>query len=345
MKSMEKPSQHRRVPLGKTVTPAILVFLLCASVSAEAQTDPLPSWNDGQSKRSILKFVAEVTREGGPNFVPTAERIATFDNDGTLWTEQPMFPELRFAIDRVKVLLPKHPEWQAQRLFRAVLNNDNEVLAAAGAQGIGKILTVTHTGLSTEEFAQLVRDWLITARHPRLQRPYTELVFQPMLELLSYLRTNGFKTFVVSGGEIGFLRVWVEPIYGILPEQVVGSSVKTRFEIRDSKPVLIRLPLFDFIDDKGGKPVGIDKFIGRRPIAAFGNSDGDQQMLEWTTAGAGLRFGLIVHHTDAEREYAYDRRTLFGHLDKALDEARQRGWIIVDMKQDWKVIYPFEKRQ
>jgi phosphoserine phosphatase len=345
MKSMEKPSQHPRAPLKRIVIPTVLVFLLCANVLAEAQTDPLPSWNDGPSKRSILSFVTEVTREGGPNFVPTAERIATFDNDGTLWTEQPMFPELRFAIDRVKVLLPKHPEWRAQRLFRAVLNNDNEGLAAAGAQGIGKLLTVTHTGLSTEEFARLVRDWLIAARHPRFQRPYTELVFQPMLELLTYLRTNGFKTFVVSGGEIGFLRVWVEPIYGILSEQVVGSSVKTRFEIRDSKPILIRLPLFDFIDDRGGKPVGIDKFIGRRPIAAFGNSDGDQQMLEWTTAGAGLRFGLIVHHTDAEREYTYDRQTLFGHLDKALDEARQLGWTVVDMKQDWKVIYPFEKGQ
>lgn len=286
-----------------------------------------------------------MTGESGPKYVPLAERIATFDNDGTLWTEQPMFPELRFAIDRVKALLPQHPEWQVQRLFKAVLNNDTRALAAAGSRGIGQLLTVTHTGLTTEEFARLAKNWLITAKHPHLHRPYTELVFQPMLELLAYLRTNGFKTYIVSGGEIGFLRVWVETAYGIPPEQVVGSSVKTRFEFRDGKPVLIRLPLFDFIDDRGGKPVGIDKFIGRRPIAAFGNSDGDQQMLEWTTTGAGLRFGLIVHHTDAEREYAYDRQTLFGHLDKALDEARQRGWTVVDMKADWKIIYPFEKRQ
>jgi phosphoglycolate phosphatase-like HAD superfamily hydrolase len=311
--------------------------------AVKADADPWPSWNDGATKKAIVAFVERVTKEGGPNFVPVAERIAVFDNDGTLWTEHPMYVQMAFILDRVKTLAPKHPEWKEKLPFKAVLEADLKALAALGEKGLVELGMATHAGMTTEEFEQIVKDWLATAKHPRFKRPYTELVYQPMLELLAYLRANGFKTYIVSGGGVEFMRPWTEKVYGVPPEQVVGSSIKVKYELRDDKPVLVLLPEVDFIDDKAGKPVGFQKFIGRRPIAAFGNSDGDYEMLRWTTAGKGPRFGLIVHHTDAEREYAYDRDTHFGKLDKALDEAPKRGWTIVDMKKDWKVIYSFQK--
>jgi phosphoglycolate phosphatase-like HAD superfamily hydrolase len=307
---------------------------------ASAADEPLPSWQDGPARRAIMDFVARITREGGPDFVPPAERIATFDNDGTLWTEQPMYIQMAFALDRVKALAPQHPEWRDQQPFNAVLEGDLKALAASGEKGLVELLVATHAGMTTEEFGQIVKDWLATAKHPRFNRPYTACIYQPMVELLAYLRANGFKTYIVSGGGIEFMRPWTEKAYGIPPEQVIGSSIKTKFEMRDGKPVLMRLPEIDFIDDKDGKPVGIGKFIGRRPILAFGNSDGDQQMLQWTAAGSGARFMGLVHHTDAEREYAYDRTSEFGRLDKALDEAKARGWTVVSMKDEWKTIFP-----
>jgi phosphoglycolate phosphatase-like HAD superfamily hydrolase len=287
-----------------------------------------------------MDFVARITREGGPDFVPPAERIAPFDNDGTLWTEQPMYIQMVFALDRVKALAPQHPEWRDQQPFKAVLEGDLKALAASDEKGLVELLVATHAGMTTEDFEQIVKDWLATATHPRFNRPYTACIYQPMVELLAYLRTNGFKTYIVSGGGIDFMRPWTEQAYGIPPEQVIGSSIKTKFEMRDGKPVLMRLPEIDFIDDKNGKPVGIGKFIGRRPILAFGNSDGDQQMLEWTAAGSGARFMGLVHHTDAEREWAYDRKSHVGQLDKALDEALAKGWTVVSMKDDWKTIFP-----
>jgi hypothetical protein len=317
----------------------LLVLAACHSAVASA-ADGLPSWNDGPAKAAIVDFVARVTTEGGPDFVPAAERIATFDNDGTLWSEQPLYFQLIFTLDRVKALAPQHPEWQTEEPFRSVLANDVKGVLAGGEAGLVKLMGATHAGMTTEEFGAIVQDWLGTARHPKLNRPYTELVYQPMLELLAYLRANGFKTYIVSGGGMEFMRVFSERVYGVPPEQVIGSSGKLKFEMREDGPVLMRLPVIDFIDDKQGKPVGIQKFIGRRPIAAFGNSDGDLQMLQWTTAGDGPRFGLIVHHTDAEREFAYDRKSSIGRLDKALDEAKTRGWTVVSMKEDWKTIYP-----
>jgi len=278
----------------------------------------------------------------GPDFVPPTERIATFDNDGTLWIEQPMYVQFAFILDRVKALAPQHPEWKTKQPFQAVLEGNMRALAAAGEKGLVELIAATHAGMTNDEFAKIVTDWLAAARDPRFKKPYTELIYQPMLELLAYLRANGFKTFIVSGGGIEFMRPWSDKIYGIPPEQVVGSSIKTRFEMRDGKPILFRLPSVNFIDDKAGKPVGINEHIGRRPIAAFGNSDGDLEMLQWTTlAGGGVRFGLIVHHTDAEREYAYDRQSHFGKLDKALDAAAANKWTVVDMKNDWKRIFAF----
>jgi len=306
----------------------------------EAVVDPLPSWNEGAAKQSIVDFVTRVSDPASPAFVPEAERIATFDNDGTLWSEQPAYFQLFFTIDRVKALAPGHPEWKTKQLFKAVLDGDMEALAAGGEHGVLELGMATHAGMTTVEFEAIVRDWLATARHPTTDRPYTEMVYQPMLEMLDYLRANGFKTFIVSGGGIEFMRPWTEEIYGIPPEQVVGSSIKTAFEMRDDGPVLVRLPELDFIDDKEGKPVGIHSHIGRRPIAAFGNSDGDLQMLQWTAAGDGPSFCLYVHHTDAEREWAYDRESHIGRLDKGLDEAAKNGWTVVDMKNDWKVVYP-----
>ena len=316
-----------------------LILILIASIHARAERDPLASWNDGTAKQAIVDFVAAVTDKGGSDYVPPAERIAVFDNDGTLWSEKPAYFQLLFAIDRIKALASQHPEWKTQQPFKAVLENDIKALAASGEKGLIQLVMASHAGMTTDEFEQIVADWLATARHPKFKRPYTDLVFQPMLELLAYLRANGFKTFIVSGGGIEFMRPFTEKVYGIPPEQVIGSSIKTKFELRDGKPVLVRLPEIFFIDDKAGKPVGIQKFIGRRPIAAFGNSDGDLQMLQWTTAGKRKRFGLIVHHTDAEREWAYDRKSHVGRLSEALDQAQAEGWVVVDMKKDWKVIY------
>ncbi len=310
---------------------------------AFAQGDLLPSWNDGPTKRAILDFIARTTSPGGRDWVPVPERIACFDNDGTLWTEQPVYFQIAFAFDRVKALAPRHPEWRTQEPFRSVLADDRAALAALGEKGFLEIMAATHTGMTTEAFTKAVLDWLATARHPRFNRPYTDLVYQPMLELLALLRAHQFKTYIVSGGGIEFMRPWTERVYGIPPEQVVGSSGVTRYELRpDGTPVLVKDPKVMFIDDGPGKAVGINQFIGRRPVFAFGNSDGDQQMLEWTAAGSGARFMGLVHHTDGVREYAYDRPSLVGQLDKAWNEALRRGWTIVDMKNDWKVIYPFE---
>ncbi len=312
------------------------LFLSPAAMAA----DPLPSWNDGPAKSAIVDFVTAVTTEGGPDFVPADERIATFDNDGTLWIEQPVYTQFAFALDRVKALAPQHPEWATTQPFKAVLENDLKTALASGEKGLLEILMATHAGNTTEEFSAVVAEWIAKARHPKFKQLYTKLVYQPMLELLAFVRASGFKTFIVSGGGIEFMRPWSQAVYGIPPEQVVGSSIKTKFEMREGSPVLVRLPEVDFIDDKEGKPVGIQKFIGRRPIAAFGNSDGDLQMLQWTTAGSGRRFALIVHHDDSDREYAYDRQSKIGHLDKALDSAKAGGWTVVSMKDDWNRIFP-----
>ncbi len=306
----------------------------------EQAADPLPSWHDGAAKQAILEFVQEVTDEDGANYAPPAERIATFDNDGTLWAEQPVYVQFLFALDRVKALAPDHPEWQEQEPFASLLKGDLKDALAGGEQAVAAIIAATHTGMTTDEFAAIVADWMATARHPETGRLYTEMVYQPMLELLAYLRANSFKTYIVSGGGVEFMRPWAEAVYGIPPEHVVGSSVKTAFELRDGEPVLTRLAELNFYDDKEGKPIAINQNIGRRPIAAFGNSDGDLQMLQWTTAGDGLRLGLLVHHTDAAREWAYDRTSSVGKLDAALDAAPEQGWIVVDMAQDWKTVFP-----
>jgi phosphoglycolate phosphatase-like HAD superfamily hydrolase len=320
----------------------LIIALGWACVQAGSAADePLPSWQDGSAKRAILTFVARVTRDGSSDFVPPAERIATFDNDGTLWAEQPIYFQVAFALDRVKALAPQHPEWEDRQPFKAVIEGDLKGLAASGDQGIVEIMAVTHTGITTEAFTTIVADWLNSARHPRFNRPYTALVYQPMLELLAYLRTNGFKTFIVSGGGVEFMRAFAERVYGIPPEQVVGSSGVTKFQLEpDGTPVLMKESKVEFVDDGPGKPVGINRFIGRRPIFAFGNSDGDLQMLEWTVAGSGARFAGLVHHTDAEREWAYDRQSHVGRLDKALDEAKAKGWTVVSMRDDWKTIFP-----
>ena len=322
------------------------VALVCMAVSiaTKAQAaDPLASWNDGPAKKSITEFVAKVTKEGSPDFVPPEERIATFDNDGTLWAEQPMYFQFLFAIDRVKALAPQHPEWKEKEPFASLLKGDMKTALAGGEHAFLEIVAATHSGMTTEEFDRIVREWLATAKHPKTARLYTEMVYQPMLELLAYLRGNGFKTFIVSGGGVEFMRAFADKVYGIPPEQVVGSTGKLKFELRDGGPVLLKLPEVQFIDDKEGKPVGIQMNIGRRPIAAFGNSDGDLQMLQWTAAGSGARFCLYVHHDDATREWAYDRQSSIGRLDKGLDEAKVKGWTVVSMKDDWKRIFPFEK--
>lgn len=310
---------------------------------ASAQADPLPSWNDGATKKAITDFVARVTAQGGAAFVPVAERIATFDNDGTLWCEQPMYFQMAFAMDRVKATAPKHPEWKDKEPFKALLDGDMKAVAATGEKGLLAFIAATHAGMSVDDFHRIVLDWTDSARHPRFKRPYTSLIYQPMLELLAYLRANGFKTFIVSGGGIEFMRPWTEKVYDIPPEQVVGSSGVTKFEMGvGGKPVLMKTAEVEFVDDGPGKPVGINRFIGRRPLFAYGNSDGDLQMLQWTAAGSAARFMGIVHHTDAEREYAYDRNSHVGRLDKALDEGQARGWTITDMKRDWRVIFPAE---
>jgi len=320
---------------------SLFALLLLANTGFAA--DPLPSWNDTTTKKAIVSFVEHVTLQGASDFVPATKRISVFDNDGTLWAEQPMYFQFLFALDRVKALAPNHPDWKTKEPFASLLKGNVKGALAGGERAMLEIVMATHAGMTTEEFEQTVKNWLATAKHPETRRPYTEMVYQPMLELLSYLRANGFKTFIVSGGGIEFMRPWAEKVYGIPPEQVIGSSIKTKFELRDGKPVLVRLPEINFIDDKQGKPVGINQHIGRRPVFAFGNSDGDLQMLQWTAAGRGPRFMGIVHHTDTEREWAYDRTSHIGRLDKALDEAEVKGWKVVDMKRDWKVIYPPEK--
>ncbi len=322
---------------------SLLLLSLSVVGSALAQTpDPLPSWNDGRAKQSILDFVAAVTREDSPDFVPVSQRIATFDNDGTLWSEQPMYVQLAFTLDRVKALAPQHPEWKEKQIFKAAIDRDMRALAASGERGMLELVMATHAGMTTDAFERIVEEWLSTARHPRFNRPYTDLVYQPMIEVLAYLRANGFKTFIVSGGGVEFLRPWSEQVYGVPPEQVVGSSIKVQFQVRNGVPELFRLAEVHFIDDGAGKPVGIHEQIGRRPIAAFGNSDGDLEMLQWTTKASGRRFGLLVHHTDAAREYAYDRQWSFGRLDKALDAAAAYGWTVVSMKDDWKRVFKFQ---
>jgi phosphoserine phosphatase len=305
-----------------------------------AQQDPLPSWNDGASKQTIVDFVAKVTDEASSDFVPEAERIATFDNDGTLWAEQPLYFQLLFTLDRVRALADDHPEWNTEQPFRAILEDDRETLGAMGYEELGKLIAATHTGITAEEFSTIAREWLDTARHPRFDRPFDECIYQPMLEVLSYLRANGFKTFIVSAGGIEFMRTFSDRAYDIPRDQVVGSSVKTELRTDGDRAFLMRLPELDFVDDKEAKPVAINRHIGRRPIAAFGNSDGDFQMLEYATGGARPGLAVIVHHDDAEREYAYDRDSKIGRLERGLDEADQLGWIVVSMKNDWRTIFP-----
>jgi len=312
---------------------ATLACALAIITSIARAADPLPSWNDGKAKQSIVTFVEKVTKSGSPDFVPVAERIATFDNDGCLWAEQPMYFQAFFVFDRIKALAPKHPEWKTKEPFASVLKGDVKTALAGGEHALLEMVMATHAGLTTEEFEKAVTDWLATAKHPKTGRPFTEMVYQPMLELLAYLRANGFKTFIVSGGGIEFMRPWTERVYGIPPEQVVGSSGGLKYELREGKPVIVKLPTVVLNDDKDGKPVGIQRHIGRRPVMAFGNSDGDFQMLEWTTSGPGPRFGLYVHHTDAVREWAYDRKSHIGKLDKGLDEAKAKGWTVVSMKE------------
>ena len=329
----------------KTIRNLIVVLALClASFTLARAADPLPAWNDGKTKQSIIDFVTKVTTPGSADFVPVPERIATFDNDGTLWCEQPMYFQLLFALDRVKALAPSHPEWKTKEPFASLLKGDVKAALAGGERSVLEIVLATHTGMTSDEFAAEVKAWIATAKHPVFHQPYTECVYQPMLELLTYLRANGFKTFIVSGGGIEFMRPWTEAVYGIPPEQVIGSSVETKFEIRDGQPVLLRLPKLHFIDDKAGKPVGINEYIGRRPIAAFGNSDGDQQMLEYAQGGSGARLLMLVHHDDKAREFAYDTKSPIGTFSDALmTEAKEKNWTVISMKDDWNKIFVFEK--
>jgi hypothetical protein len=306
--------------------------------------DPLPSWNDGNAKESIIAYVNDVTDENSQNFIPVSDRIATFDNDGNLWSEQPAYFQLFFAIDRVKTLAEDHPEWTDKQPFKAVLEDDMKTLMSYGEHGLIEIVMASHAGNTVEEFEQIVKDWLAVAKHPRFNQPYNKLIYQPMLEVLDYLRANDFKTFIVSGGGIEFMRPWVEEAYGIPKDQVVGSSIKTEFSMENGEAQIKRLPALDFIDDKEGKPLGINKFIGRKPVFASGNSDGDLQMLQYTDSNKYASFQLYLHHTDAEREWAYDRESHIGKLDKGLDYANENGWTVIDMKNDWKLIYPFEKQ-
>jgi phosphoserine phosphatase len=323
-------------------TAAVIGSMLVIATIAQA-ADSLSSWNEGKAKEAIIAFVEKVTKESSAGFVTLAERIAVFDNDGTLWAEQPMYFQAFFIFDRIRQLAPQHPEWEEKEPFASVLKGDVKSALAGGEHALVEMAMATHAGTTTEEFEQIVREWIATAKHPKTGKQFTEMVYQPMLELLDYLRANGFKTFIVSGGGIEFMRPWAERVYGIPPEQIIGSSIKTTYEVRDGKPMLLRLPELNFVDDKAGKPVGIQQHIGRRPIAAFGNSDGDFQMLEWTTSGPGQRFGLFIHHDDGEREYAYDRKSSIGRLDRGLDEAGRRGWVVVSMKDDWKRVFPFDE--
>ena len=321
---------------------ALLTGCLLWALARASIAQPLPSWNGGPAKQAIVKFVTDITTQGAPTFVAPSDRVAVFDNDGTLWSEQPLYFQFMFVLDRIRTMAPQHPEWMDREPFKSILAGDTKTALAGGEKAVAEMVAATHSGMTTDEFAAQVTGWLATARHPRVKRPYTDLVFQPMLELLAYLRDNGFKTYIVSGGGIEFMRPWTQKVYGIPPEQVIGSQGKLEFGMRNGKPVLVKLPQIDLVDDKAGKPIGIHKHIGRRPLAAFGNSDGDLQMLQWTTAGPGPRFALIVHHTDAEREWAYDRKSNIGTLDKAWDEAQAKGWAVVDMKRDWRKVFAFE---
>jgi hypothetical protein len=337
-----KPIMITRV-ISTLVVAAALLALGAAWATAQTASDPLPSWNDGPAKQAIVEFVHATTDQASPKFVPLAERIATFDNDGTLWCEQPMYFQSLFALDRVKALAPQHPEWKDKEPFASLLKGDLKAALASGEHAMLQIVMATHAGMTTEEFEQIVKDWAATAKHPKFKHLYTECVYQPMVELLAYLRANGFKTFIVSGGGIEFMRPWTEKVYGIPPEQVVGSSIKTQYELRDGKPVLVRLPAVDFIDDTTGKPIGINSHIGRRPVAAFGNSTGDQQMLEWTQGGGGARLMMLVHHDDAIREFAYGADSKIGTFsDTLMAEAKQKNWTVISMKNDWKRIFQFE---
>lgn len=338
MNVCSKPWQR----LVSLVLSTVLLTACATQHAAPELTDPLPSWNAGSSRDAIISFVDAVTNPASPDFVPVAGRIAVFDNDGTLWSEQPAYFQFFFALDQVREMAAQHPEWANEQPFKAVLENDMPALLAQGEAGLIPVMMAAHAGMTTEAFSQSVADWLNTARHPRFDQPYTQLIYQPMLEVLDYLRANDFQTWIVSGGGIDFIRVFSEQAYGIPPQQVVGSSVVTRFEMRDSGPVLMREPTISFVDDKEGKPVGIHQHIGKRPIAAFGNSDGDLQMLQWTAAGEGPSLQVFIHHTDAEREWAYDREGHIGRLDAGLDEAFAYDWLVVDMQQDWKLIYPFQ---
>jgi hypothetical protein len=308
--------------------------------AAGLHADPLPSWNDTAPKKDIVTFVEKVTKEGSADFVPVPERIAVFDNDGTLWSEQPLYFQALYIFDRIKRLAPQHPEWKDEEPFAAVLRGDLKAALAGGERALLEMAMATHAGMTSDEFDKAVSEWLATARHPQTGLPYTRMVYQPMLELLDFLRAHQFKTFIVSGGGVDFLRVFAEKTYGVPPEQVIGSRIKAKYELRDGKPFLVKLPELDFIDDKAGKPVGIHQHIGRRPLMAFGNSDGDFEMLEWTTAGAGARFALLVHHDDAAREFAYDRDSQVGRLARGLDEAPKRGWTLASIRNDWKSVYP-----
>jgi phosphoglycolate phosphatase-like HAD superfamily hydrolase len=321
------------------LTGFVAIFAVCICSVANA-ADPLTSWNEGPARKAILEFVAAVTDQSSKDYVAPAERIAVFDNDGTLWVEYPMYTQALFAFDRVKALAPQHPEWKTTQPFKGVLEGDMKAVGATGMKGLMEIVMATHSGMTAAEFEQEVSNWLASTKQKKFNRLYTELIYQPQLELLDYLRANGFKTFIVSGGGIAFMRPISEKTYGIPPEQVVGSSIVAEFQVKDGKPALVRMPKIDFINDKAGKPVGIYEHIGRRPILAFGNSDSDMQMIEYTMAGEGRRMGLFVHHADADREYAYDRKSHVGTLDKALDQADANDWIIVDMKKDWKKVFP-----
>ena len=319
----------------------LAVWLLWAQAPVSI-APPLASWNDGPAKEAIVRFVTEVSTQDAPTFVASSERIAVFDNDGTLWAEQPLYFQLMFVLDRIKAMAPQHPEWQRAEPFKSILAGDMKAALAGGGKAVAELIAATHAGMTTVEFETQVKDWLATARHPRFNRPYTDLVYQPMVELLAYLRANGFKTYIVSGGGIEFMRPWTEQVYGIPPEQVIGSQGRLAFEMRGGAPVLVKLPQIDLVDDRAGKPIGIQKHIGRRPIAAFGNSDGDLEMLQWTMARSGPHFAALVHHTDVEREWNYDRESKIGALDKALDEAQAKGWTVVDMRRDWKKVFAFQ---
>ncbi|HVJ87423.1 MAG TPA: HAD family hydrolase [Caulifigura sp.] len=338
-------SQHctRRWWLGAAVGICLILVGFGTSFADPPVRDPLSTWNDSPSKKAITAFVRRVTTEG-PDFVAVDDRIAVFDNDGTLWCEQPVYVQVAFALSRVRALAPEHPDWKDRLPFKAVLDGDHRALAAGGQKGLVEIVAATHTGMPVDEFQSTVSAWLHTARHPRFQRPYTECIYQPMVELLAYLRSNGFKTFIVSGGTTDFMRPWALEAYGVPAEQVVGTTFKTRYEFKEGRSRIIIQPEIDLVDDHAGKPVGIERAIGKRPILAFGNSDGDFEMLEYTTSSPGPRLGLIVHHTDAEREYAYDRQSAIGRLDKALDEAPRKGWIVVDMKSEWRQVFPTLKQ-